>query len=107
MAIRSRSSRSRSRSWTRRSPCHSTSGSAAQAEGRALALLDRAAELGGGFALLWHTNRFDPPTAAGWDRLYERILDGVLERGGVCLTAGELAAEAGEILWLLRLVALG
>ena len=60
--------------------------------------LDRAAELGGGFALLWHTNRFDPPTAAGWDRLYERILDGVLERGGVCLTAGELAAEAGEIL---------
>ena len=37
---------------------------AAQAEGRALALLDRAAELGGGFALLWHTNRFDPPRRA-------------------------------------------
>jgi hypothetical protein len=67
---------------------------AAQAEAPALALLDRAAELGGGLALLWHTNRFDPPTAAGWDRLYERILDGVLERGGICLTAGELAAEA-------------
>ncbi|MET1009593.1 MAG: polysaccharide deacetylase family protein [Gaiellaceae bacterium] len=75
---------------------------AAQAEGRALALLDRAAELGGGFAILWHTNRFDPPTAAGWDRLYERILDGVLERGGVCLTAGELAAEAGEVLLTLE-----
>ena len=71
---------------------------AAEAEGRALALLDRAAELGGGFALLWHTNRFDPPTAAGWDDLYERILDGVLERGGICLTAGELAAEADA--WL-------
>ena len=68
--------------------------SAEQAEAPALALLDLAAERGGGFALLWHTNRFDPPTAAGWDRLYERILDGVLERGGVCVTAGELAAAA-------------
>ncbi len=67
---------------------------AAQAEGHAFALLDQAAERGGGFAILWHTNRFDPPTAAGWDRLYERILDGVSERGGVCLTAAELAAEA-------------
>jgi hypothetical protein len=72
--------------------------SAAQAEAPALALLDLAAERGGGFALLWHTNRFDPPTAAGCDRLYERILDGVLERGGVCLTAGELAAEAEAVL---------
>jgi peptidoglycan/xylan/chitin deacetylase (PgdA/CDA1 family) len=72
--------------------------SAAQAEERALALLDLAAERGGGFAILWHTNRFDSPTAAGWDRLYERILDGVLERGGVCLTAGELAAEADALL---------
>lgn len=67
---------------------------AAQAEARAMSLLDLAAERGGGFAILWHTNRFDAPTAAGWDRLYERILDGVLEREGVCLTAGELAAEA-------------
>jgi hypothetical protein len=67
---------------------------AAQAEAPAMALLDLAAERGGGFAILWHTNRFDAPTAAGWDRLYERILDGVLEREGVCLTAGELAAEA-------------
>jgi hypothetical protein len=72
--------------------------SAARAEVQALTLLDLAAERGGGFAILWHTNRFDPPTAAGWDRLYERILDGVLERGGVCLTAGELAAEAGALL---------
>ncbi|HXV33324.1 MAG TPA: hypothetical protein VD769_04880 [Gaiellaceae bacterium] len=71
---------------------------AAQAEARALALLDLAAARGGGFAILWHMNRFDPPTAAGWDRLYERILDGVLERGGVCLAAGELAAEAEAVL---------
>jgi peptidoglycan/xylan/chitin deacetylase (PgdA/CDA1 family) len=67
---------------------------ATQAESRVLALLDGAAERGGGFAILWHTNRFDPQTAAGWDDLYERLLDGVAERGGVCLTAGELAAEA-------------
>ena len=67
---------------------------AAQAEARALALLDHAAEHGGGFSILWHTNRYDPATAAGWDVLYERILDGVVERGGALLTAGELAAEA-------------
>jgi len=66
------------------------------AEPHALALLDRAAARGGGFAILWHTNRFDPATAAGWDRLYERILDAVRERGGVCLSAGELAAEAAD-----------
>lgn len=71
---------------------------AAEAEARAMAVLDLAAERGGGFAILWHTNRFDAATAAGWDRLYERILDGVLERDGVCLTAGELAWEAAA--WL-------
>jgi peptidoglycan/xylan/chitin deacetylase (PgdA/CDA1 family) len=57
-------------------------------------LLDWAAEYGGGFAILWHTDRFDPGTARGWDRLYERVLEGVRERGGVCLSAGELAEEA-------------
>ncbi|MGH2997072.1 MAG: polysaccharide deacetylase family protein, partial [Gaiellaceae bacterium] len=58
------------------------------------ALLDWAAAHGGGFAVLWHTNRFDPPTAAGWDRLYERLVEGVYARGGVCMPAGELAEEA-------------
>ena len=72
--------------------------SAEQAEVRALSLLDRAAEDGGGFSILWHTNRFDRATAAGWDRLYERILDGVVERGGALLTGAELAAEADA--WL-------
>jgi peptidoglycan/xylan/chitin deacetylase (PgdA/CDA1 family) len=65
--------------------------SAAQAEGRLLELLDFAAEHGGGFSVLWHTDRFDPGTARGWDRLYLRLLDAVRERGGVCLSAGELA----------------
>ena len=72
--------------------------SAEQAEVRALSLLDRAAEGGGGFSILWHTNRFDRATAAGWDRLYERILDGVVERGGALITGAELAAEADA--WL-------
>jgi len=53
-------------------------------------LLDRAAEHGGGFALLWHPDRFDPPTAAGWDRVYFRVLDEIRARGGVCLTGAEL-----------------
>jgi peptidoglycan/xylan/chitin deacetylase (PgdA/CDA1 family) len=72
--------------------------SAAAAEGRIMALLDWAAEHGGGFAILWHTDRFDRPTARGWDRLYERVLAAVGERGGVCLPAGELAEEADA--WL-------
>ncbi|MGH3077635.1 MAG: polysaccharide deacetylase family protein [Gaiellaceae bacterium] len=67
--------------------------STAQAEGRLLELLDFAAEHGGGFSVLWHTDRFDPGTARGWDRLYLRLLDAVRERGGVCLSAGELAGE--------------
>ena len=40
----------------------------------------------------------DPPTARGWDRLYARVLTAVRERGGVCMTAGELAEEADA--WL-------
>jgi hypothetical protein len=62
-------------------------------------LLDWAAANGGGFALLWHPDRFDPSTAAGWDRLYYRVLDGVRSRGGVCMSAGALADEARS--WLL------
>jgi peptidoglycan/xylan/chitin deacetylase (PgdA/CDA1 family) len=68
--------------------------SAHDAEMRLLGLLDWAAENGGGFSILWHTDRFDPATARGWDRLYFRLLDAVRERGGVCLQAGELAVEA-------------
>jgi hypothetical protein len=68
--------------------------SAREAESRVLALLDWAAEHGGGFSVLWHTDRFDRGTGRGWDRLYFRLLDAVHERGGICLSAGELAAEA-------------
>jgi hypothetical protein len=57
-------------------------------------LLDWAAEHGGGFSILWHTDRFDRATAAGWNELYFRVLDEIVARGGVCLTAGALAEEA-------------
>ncbi len=67
-----------------------------EAERRLLALLDWAAEHGGGFSILWHTDRFDPATAGGWDRLYARLIDAIHARGGVCLPARELAAEAAH-----------
>ncbi len=72
--------------------------SAQAAEPRLLRLLDRAAEQGGGFSILWHPDRFDGPTAAGWDRLYYRVIEAVHDRGGICLSAGELAEEAAQ--WL-------
>ena len=55
------------------------------------ALLDRAAELGAAFSVIWHTERFDPPTARGWDRVYFRLVEGVKARGGVCVDAKTLA----------------
>ncbi len=64
-----------------------------EAERRLLALLDWAAEHGGGFSILWHTDRFDPATAGGWDRLYARLIDAIHARGGICMPAHLLAAE--------------
>ena len=56
-------------------------------------LLDWAAVNGGAFSILWHPDRFDRATARGWDRLYFRLLDAVRERGGLCVSGSELAAE--------------
>ena len=53
-------------------------------------LLDQAADHGAGFAVLWHPDRFDPATSAGWNRLYYRFIEAVAERGGRCMSAGEL-----------------
>lgn len=72
--------------------------SAPAAERRLLDLVDWAAAHGGGFSVLWHTDRYDPATARGWDRLYLRVMDAVRVRGGICLSAGELAEEAAA--WL-------
>ena len=74
--------------------------SAAAAKPRILALLDWAAEHGGGFSILWHPERFDAPSARGWDRLYFEVIDAVRERGGVCVSAAELAASAADRLGL-------
>jgi peptidoglycan/xylan/chitin deacetylase (PgdA/CDA1 family) len=65
-----------------------------EAERRLMSLLDFAAAHGGGFSILWHTDRFDGATAAGWDRLYERLIDAIYERGGICLSGRELADAA-------------
>jgi peptidoglycan/xylan/chitin deacetylase (PgdA/CDA1 family) len=69
---------------------------AAEAEPRLEALLDRAAASGGAFSVLWHPDRFDPAQARGWDRLYFRLIGAIRERGGVCVTCEELAAEAAS-----------
>jgi hypothetical protein len=76
--------------------------SAAEAKPRVLSLLDWAAEHGGAFSILWHPERFDGPSARGWDRLYFELIEAVRERGGVCLSAGELAGLAAERFGLPR-----
>jgi hypothetical protein len=68
--------------------------SARRAEPQLTALLDWAAANGGAFAVLWHPDRFDPLTSGGWDRLYSRVLEGVRERGGICMSAGELSSHS-------------
>ncbi|MCC6224114.1 MAG: polysaccharide deacetylase family protein [Thermoleophilia bacterium] len=67
---------------------------AAAAERYLLDLVDWAGLHGGGFSVLWHSDRFDPATSRGWDRLYFRFIEAVRARGGVCLPARELAEEA-------------
>ena len=66
---------------------------ARRAEPELRRLLDWAAENGGGFAVLWHPDRFDPITSGGWDRLYSRLLEGVRQRGGVCMSGAELLSS--------------
>ena len=72
--------------------------SAQAAERMLLDLVAWAAQRGGGFAVLWHNDRFDPGTSRGWDRLFFRFIDAVRASGGVCLSAGDLAEEAAA--WL-------
>ncbi len=66
---------------------------AKRAERQLTRLLDWGAEHGAMFAVLWHPDRFDRLTSAGWDRLYSRLLDGVRERGGICVSAAELVSS--------------
>ena len=64
-----------------------------RAEPRLMRLLDWAAEYGGAFAILWHPDRFDRATSGGWDRLYSKLLEAVLERGGRCVSVAELVSS--------------
>jgi hypothetical protein len=45
-------------------------------------VLDHLHDVRGCASVLWHNDRFDPVYGRGWDRLYERLLDGIAERGG-------------------------
>jgi hypothetical protein len=67
--------------------------SAKRAEPQLMRLLDWAAQNGGAFSILWHPDRFDPLTSAGWDRLYSRVLEAVQARGGRCVSAAELVSS--------------
>ena len=43
-------------------------------------VLDRLAAVGGGAAILWHTDRFDRVYGRGWGGVYEHLLDGIVAR---------------------------
>jgi hypothetical protein len=53
-------------------------------------VLDHLHDVRGCASVLWHNDRFDRVYGRGWDRLYERLLDGIAERGGHAATAGAL-----------------
>jgi peptidoglycan/xylan/chitin deacetylase (PgdA/CDA1 family) len=72
--------------------------SARQAAPHLGALVDWAADHGGGFAILWHSEQWDAALHPGWDRLYRRFIEYVHERGGTCISAAALAEEADS--WL-------
>ncbi len=59
---------------------------------RATDLLERVARVNGAVAVLWHNDRFAGPYARGWDRVYDRLLGWVAERGGRLVTAAEAVA---------------
>ena len=68
-----------------------------------LAILDWAAEHGGAFSILWHPERFDGPSARGWDRLYFELIEAVRRtRRHLLSAAGELAGLAAERFGLPR-----
>ena len=56
-------------------------------------LLDHLRDVGGCASVLWHNDRFDRVYGRGWDRLYERMLEGIVARGGVAATAESLTTH--------------
>lgn len=49
---------------------------------RAVGVLEATRRAGGASALLWHTTTLDDPGAAGYGRLWEDLLDELVDRGG-------------------------
>ena len=65
-------------------------------------VLDHLHDVRGCASILWHNDRFDGVYGRGWDRLYERLLDGIAARGGRADSAGALAdALAGRAMRVL------
>jgi hypothetical protein len=59
-------------------------------------VLDHLHAVGGCASVLWHNDRFDRVYGRGWDRLYERMLDGIAARGGYAGTGEALVAHWRE-----------
>ena len=59
-------------------------------------VLDHLHDVRGCASILWHNDRFDGVYGRGWDRLYERLLEGIAARGGRADSAGALAAHWRE-----------
>jgi hypothetical protein len=53
-------------------------------------ILDHLHDVGGCASVLWHNDRFDRVYGRGWDRVYDRLLEGIVARGGYAGTAREL-----------------
>ena len=58
-------------------------------------MLDHLHDVGGCAAVLWHNDRFDGVYGRGWDRLYDRLLDGIAARGGHADTARRPCSTTG------------
>jgi peptidoglycan/xylan/chitin deacetylase (PgdA/CDA1 family) len=66
---------------------------AAAAEAAAASVLARALRSGGAVSLLWHNNRFDKRVSRGYDKVYWRLVEQLLEHGALLTSAGELVAR--------------
>jgi hypothetical protein len=60
---------------------------AAGAEHACRDLLSRVRGSGGGVAILWHNNRFDPRSARGYDDVYWRLVEWAQAEGGLVTSA--------------------
>lgn len=62
----------------------------------ARAVLEHVRRAGGGISILWHNDRFDPESAAGWDWIYWHLVEAVGEQGGWAAPADEIVARWRE-----------